>query len=301
MIREADVTCRPLGQMRQYVAVCSLFLLVVVTVVVERRRFHTLVRAASPRSTSSSGADPTLEAHPIEVFYYSPRETNARLVCWDDFSSHSLMVLHDSALHTRNVSLSIDQVHREGLLHRSVWTAVVRAPVRRSRAAFLHDQREVLLLRRTKDARTCPGAWGFVSEHPSPSESWRDTALRGVREKLRLHAGDLRAGDLTPGKLFLSQAIYPGGVQRKDLQATKLFLISLREDQAQKIVEDKEVMEMKWERLTSLQARLGLKNASNEFCGEGFIELARKLVGKVVDRGVPLPPIQKAVPPPLPG
>jgi len=224
---------------------------------------------------------------PTELFYYSSPSDYA----WDQFPLGSnLQVLLDKLIKTRNVTAAIETVHREGFLHKGAWVAVVRAPVRTRRVQFESDLRDVLLLRRSNDTATCPGAWGFVGEHSLRGEGWRDTAVRGMREELRLLGQDLRAGDLTPGKSLLVRTDLPGTTRRRDLQATKLFLATLRGDQAEQIVGDMEVSEFRWARLPALAEELKRKEATVAFCTAELQALAQRLVKLIVDRGVPLPP-----------
>ncbi|CAE8632465.1 unnamed protein product, partial [Polarella glacialis] len=121
------------------------------------------------------------------------------LSSWLDFPvNSSLMPLADSQLHSLNVTVPIDKVHGEGLLHRGAWIAVLRKPALHSSGPL-----EILLLRRGLHLKTCPGGWSLVGEHANLGEEWRSIVLRALREELTLDVDDLRPVDLTPGHSLL--------------------------------------------------------------------------------------------------
>ena len=70
-----------------------------------------------------------------------------------------------------------DQVHREGLYHRSV------------HVFMLNPDGELLVQQRATDKDVCPGLWDLsVAEHAQPGECPFQTALRGLREELSVEA-----------------------------------------------------------------------------------------------------------------
>ena len=197
---------------------------------------------------------------------------------WKDFLPGSnMMRIPERNLRTRNFTVPIQRAHGpEGLLHRGIWLAVVRLPAR-----------DVLLLRRVASLATCPRALGFVGEHAAPREPWRGVAARALREELGLAGGDLRPADLLPGEAVLVRTNY-GLSGRRELQATKLYAVGLRQDQAARVQPDAETTAAEWRALPQLRADLALPSAAHEFCVPALRDLAR-LVTRLVAEKYPPP------------
>lgn len=83
------------------------------------------------------------------------------------------------------------RVHEEGLWHRSVNVFLFRSDGR------------LLLQRRHPDKDVWPGAWDLsAAEHLKPGESYRDAALRGLREELGIGDADLEPlGDVVKSRV----------------------------------------------------------------------------------------------------
>jgi 8-oxo-dGTP pyrophosphatase MutT (NUDIX family) len=190
--------------------------------------------------------------HITELFSYAPQD----LQTWRDFPPESHMLeIPDAALHSRNVNVSINRAHGEGggLLHKGVWVAVLRLVQPANPRGKV--KRELLLVKRAPSLKTCPGAWGLVGEHSRPHEGWQATALRAVREELNLVGANVHAKDLTLGHSLLVRTQY-NDTNKRELQATKLFSVSLRLDQTTKIGFDDEVAEFIWVSLDEVGAWL---------------------------------------------
>eukprot|EP00614_Pseudopedinella_elastica_P008872 CAMPEP_0172607878 /NCGR_PEP_ID=MMETSP1068-20121228/28017_1 /TAXON_ID=35684 /ORGANISM="Pseudopedinella elastica, Strain CCMP716" /LENGTH=139 /DNA_ID=CAMNT_0013411003 /DNA_START=493 /DNA_END=912 /DNA_ORIENTATION=+ len=133
--------------------------------------------------------------------------------------------------------------------------------------------------------KTCPGALGFVGEHSSPSEDWMDTAKRGLSEELGLLGNELSITDMTPGSSVLVQTSYPE-FRRRELQATKIFLVHLEADQARRIKGDDEIAEMFWSPLRDALALIENSKPNDRFCNEELSDLA-ELVLELAESGAP--------------
>ncbi|CAE8656880.1 unnamed protein product [Polarella glacialis] len=216
--------------------------------------------------------------HQTELYYFAEKSLDAvpsdvrLLSAWLDFPvNSSLMPLADSQLHSLNVTVPIDKVHGEGLLHRGAWIAVLRKPALHSSGPL-----EILLLRRGLHLKTCPGGWSLVGEHANFWEEWGSIVLRALREELKLDVDNLRPVDLTPGHSLLVKTAYTTN-NRLELQATKLFYVVVSE--ASHIEPDSEVSEVAWLTLQAFSAKLadGL-----DVCNDELGQLVKLVVRKLL-------------------
>mmetsp|Transcript_27959 Transcript_27959/g.57419 ORF Transcript_27959/g.57419 Transcript_27959/m.57419 type:complete len:296 (+) Transcript_27959:59-946(+) len=265
---ESFVSAPFVGAKKNIAAICGLLGVVFATLALKDAWSANKAVARKTNKVTQISAE-----HATELFSFAPKQ----LQRWKDFGvGNNMMELPDSALVSRNVNVSIDKAHGEGFLHRGVWVAVIRevALVRPKGVT----KREVLLVRRAATLKTCPGAWGLVGEHSHPREGWKDTGLRAVREELSLSGSNVHAKELTLGHSLLVR-VYYNDTQRRDLQATKLFSVGLREDQAARIEFDHEVADFTWIELGVLRSWLDARSTKaqldveeiNQFSLEGGV------------------------------
>jgi isopentenyldiphosphate isomerase len=216
-------------------------------------------------TTNSTSLASQNELHPpVEVFSYRNRST------WNEFDADSNMeLLDDQFLISQGATVSIDDAHREGLLHKGSWIAVVL----RKRG---HEECRVLLLQRTQSVKTCPGAWGLLGEHANVSEAAVETVKRAYREELGIAINsddpNVVVMNLLPDhQMVLVRTAYEK-VRRYDLQATSLFAVIVSEDAANSFRFDDEVANVDWKTIQELQTKV--------FCCNRDIDPLLKLVAK---------------------
>jgi len=185
--------------------------------------------------------------HRVELYSYrSPSSKGARWSSWGDFPQDSnLMVLEDDKLTSTGDIVPINIAHKQGLLHRGIWIAVLR-----SRGN--NDDHEILLLRRTPSLKTCPNAWGLCGEHSDPGEDWVNTASRAILEELHVDDSNISVVNLLPGQSVLVRTPYTD-LGRRDLQATGILAVVLTQEQANSIQPDDEVAGIKWALIDELE------------------------------------------------
>jgi ADP-ribose pyrophosphatase YjhB (NUDIX family) len=137
--------------------------------------------------------------------------------------------------------------------------------------------REVLILRRGQQLKTCPGAWGLVGEHSNEGEPWAETDRRAMQEELQVFNAE-EPVPLVNGSLLV-QCDYPE-LGKKELQATGLFAAQI--PSGTNITFDSEVADTKWVRTTDLAAFA----MPGRFCNDEIAALGRV----VADRLALLPP-----------
>ena len=209
---------------------------------------------------------------------------------WEDFpneTSHSLMHLDDANLISRKTVVSIDDAHRQGLLHRGVWLAVLRQTTQHSHRR--HKPYQILLLQRQLFLKTCPGAWSLLGEHSDTGETWIATAQRALLEELQLDnnnnnnntdpSSDQQFVNLFPGQSVLVRTEYVE-VHRREMQATGLFAIVLGDEQIKNQMQpDKEVADTAWVDIAELY------NGTRVFCNEQITSLAALVGRRLVELG----------------
>lgn len=152
----------------------------------------------------------------------------------------------------RNASsiLSIETAHNEGIRHRGVWLHIV------------NENNELLLLKRSDEAVTCPSTWNAPGEHTKYLESYLDTAYRGLNEELWLTKENiLLIAPLTAAPVLL-ELHYGPPLNKYDLQWTQSFLVRVRKDSIANRNEEASAME--WIPLVSLKEVLQAKQL--KFC-----------------------------------
>jgi isopentenyldiphosphate isomerase len=206
------------------------------------------------------------ELHPpVELFSYRNKSQ------WKEFAANSNMELLDEQfLISQGATVSIDVAHRDGLLHRGSWIAVLgnHFPGRECR---------VLLLQRTRSVKTCPGAWGLLGEHSNVGETAVDTVKRAMAEELGFaiqsnHPNVIVRKLLPNHQTVLVRTAYEN-VQRYDLQATSLFAVIVTEDVANSFRFDDEVANFEWKTIQELQTTV--------FCCNQDIDPLLKLIADV--------------------
>ena len=138
---------------------------------------------------------------------------------------------------------TLDQAHREGLIHAGNFVYVV------------DKDDKLLLMRRGPDLVTCPLAWSMVGEHAYRDESKKETLMRGIEEELGgktlkslVDTGSYT--ELSDLPLFYFRDYGPELDGRIDRQVTYIWLVELglSADELEKgiLQLDEEVYEHKW-------------------------------------------------------
>lgn len=176
--------------------------------------------------------------HQVELYSYSSSSSSAKWTVWDDFPVDSnLMILDGDMLASTGNIVPINDAHKQGLLHRGIWLAVLRNTN--------DHHHEILLLRRAASLKTCPNVWGLCGEHSDPGEAWVDTARRAIDEELRIKVSKPAVVNLLPNQSVLVRTVYVES-GRLEMQATGILTITLTQEQAKRIQPDDEVAEFKW-------------------------------------------------------
>lgn len=210
--------------------------------------------------------------HRVELYSYSSSTSveGTRWKGWEDFPEDSnLMVFEDDELTTTGKIVSINTAHKQGLLHRGIWVAVLRRNKR------MEGHHEILLLRRAATLKTCPNAWGLCGEHSDPGEEWADTARRAIQEELDLDDSQLSVVNLLPGQSVLVRTPYTD-LGRRELQATGILAVVVTAEEANRIQPDDEVAEMKWvpiDKLETIHACNAEISALAKFVGQRLKQL----------------------------
>jgi isopentenyldiphosphate isomerase len=146
--------------------------------------------------------------------------------------------------------ISIDKAHNMGLRHRGVWLHIV------------NEDKELLLLKRRKQAVTCPASWNAPGEHTKHLESYADTAYRGLSEELRLNRTQVLAlVPLTPAPVLLEIQYMPP-LRKRDAQWTQSFLVRVDKDSVRH--HHAEATAMQWVPLEGIEAWVAAQ--SGGFC-----------------------------------
>ena len=138
---------------------------------------------------------------------------------------------------------TLDQAHREGLIHAGNFVYVV------------DKDDKLLLMRRGPDLVTCPLAWSMVGEHAYRDETKKETLMRGIEEELGgktlkslVDAGSY--AELSELPLFYFRDYGPELDGRIDRQVTYIWLVELSmsaEELEDGILQlDEEVYDHKW-------------------------------------------------------
>eukprot|EP01064_Diplonema_japonicum_P000322 TRINITY_DN10219_c0_g2_i1.p1 TRINITY_DN10219_c0_g2~~TRINITY_DN10219_c0_g2_i1.p1 ORF type:complete len:247 (+),score=44.30 TRINITY_DN10219_c0_g2_i1:87-743(+) len=122
--------------------------------------------------------------------------------------------MRDKMDHTPLRLISIREAHTKGKVHRGVWV-------------FVTDSRKrMFFIKRAAHMKTCPSAWVTIGEHCQPSETWKQTALRGLREELGWT--NPQEGVTQVGPPFLFNNTYTNG--KVDKQWTVIFHTTVQAD-----------------------------------------------------------------------
>eukprot|EP00754_Rhynchopus_humris_P001912 Rhum_TRINITY_DN11089_c0_g2::Rhum_TRINITY_DN11089_c0_g2_i1::g.42316::m.42316 len=136
---------------------------------------------------------------------FAPNPSKARSI------HGSYIEAYDTISRRRLRPVEIDVAHKEGLAHWATWVILI------------DFKRELILLQKSKKEReTCPGAWGVSGEHLEANETTGDTAVRGLREELGIHA---KRDELHVLDNFLLRHKYESG--RMDVQNSTVFVYPL--------------------------------------------------------------------------
>merc|ERR1711991_1125472 len=151
-------------------------------------------------------------------------------------------------------------VHTEGLYHQSVHVLVRQVPE--------GDEELLLLQKRSPEKRIAPSAWDLsCAEHLQPGESFRDAALRGLREELSLGgpAVEEQLREIRPMRLYRRR--YD---RYADNEFNVLFSVTIDASLAASIGPDPvEVAELAWRPVKAV--REALESRQEEF-PEWFID-----------------------------
>ena len=141
----------------------------------------------------------------------------------------------------------IDKAHREGIPHRGVWMIYLRP------ASAFPGKYEILMVRRSLQAKTCPGAWSLPGEHTKFKESYRTTALRGSLEEFDVTESAMECvvplgcgwGKEVPDRSrpVLYRIEYPGPSHRVDVQWVVPYLLIMKMNISFKLEAESSVMQ----------------------------------------------------------
>ena len=238
--------------------------------------------------------------HRVELYQYLPppdhhendNNNNKKKPPWSAWKdmdvNANLLRLADANLVSKNHIVPIGVAHRQGLLHRGLWMAVLRRDDH-DKANPRKPNYKVLLLERSSTLKTCPGAWGLVGEHSEQGESWKDTALRALSEELQLHLEpssqqqqpQTKLVNLLPHHSILVRTDYTE-LKRRDLQATALFAIVLTGPDIARLQPDAEVASMQWVPIGDL---LLDTNHKNQYCNPDISALADFVGRRLMELG----------------
>ena len=214
--------------------------------------------------------------HRVELYEYnSGIDQSAPWAAWKDFATDSnLLRLADTHLVSRHQIVPIGIAHRQGLLHRGLWMAVLRRDDD-------NQHYKVLLFERSQTVKTCPGAWGLVGEHSEEGEPWKQTAIRALSEELQLHLDETQQQgliNLLPDHSILVRSDYTQ-VKRKELQATALFAVVLTQEQISQSRPDAEVASVQWVPIGDLF------NNRRQYCNPDISALAALMGRRLREEG----------------
>lgn len=148
----------------------------------------------------------------------------------------------DGKISNTTQTVSIDDAHNQGLHHRGVWLHIV------------NEHNEVLLLKRSSQAVTCPSSWNAPGEHTQPKESYVDAAYRGLREELGLEAKDIKQVMPLSTHPLLLEITYAGPVTKHDAQWTQSFLVHVHQEDVH--MQGSEASDAKWIPIHTLRESL---------------------------------------------
>lgn len=154
----------------------------------------------------------------------------------------------------------IDKAHRDGISHRGSWIIHVR------RSPSLPGRHEVLMVRRSLQAKTCPGARLLPGEHTKFKESYRMAAIRGSQEEFGIGENSMQCAVLLERKNssgnkngkrdkdsgshvvqsrrpVLFRIEYPGPSHRVDVQWTLPYLFVAKDNVPFKLDAESSVMQ----------------------------------------------------------
>jgi len=144
------------------------------------------------------------------------------------------------------------EVHRRGLLHRSVNVFLVLLPHDDLAADAIGGMSEdplVLLQKRAANKDIAPGEWDLsVGEHLQPHERFISAAVRGVLEELGLHVEETAMHALhAPAPFFLD--LPDKGVHDHEYQAAFVTFVTVPPKMA---LQESEVADVRWVKLSTL-------------------------------------------------
>jgi isopentenyl-diphosphate Delta-isomerase len=124
-------------------------------------------------------------------------------------------------------------VHKTGLLHQAAHVVV------------FSSGGKVLLQKRAASKRIAPGLWDLsCAEHLQPGESFRQAAVRGMKEELGLEIIDSSLTLLRPMQLY--RRTYDSG-DYQDNEFCELFQFTIDDEESANVVIDPdEVAEIAW-------------------------------------------------------
>lgn len=116
----------------------------------------------------------------------------------------------------KSQKVSIDTAHKNAIIHRGSFVVVK------------NELNQVLFVKRSPQSVTMPSCWSIMGEHTTFGESYKDAALRCVKEETTFINKDshpAEASSLDNGLPQLWYIQYPDG--RADLQWVRFFLVKL--------------------------------------------------------------------------
>lgn len=117
-------------------------------------------------------------------------------------------------------TLSIDAVHRKGVLHTGGVLYV------------MDSSNKILLLKRSSSVVTCPDTWSILGEHSIIGEDTNDLPIRALKEELGLTVlRHVQIQNLTEYPLYYIRHYGARNDNRIDRQLTYMWLVRLRKPQ----------------------------------------------------------------------
>lgn len=190
---------------------------------------------------------------------------------WRDQFQFELIDLSEDGQVNHNASsvVSIDWAHTMGKRHRGVWLHIV------------NERNELLLMKRSDKAITCPSSWNAPGEHTMYLEPYIDTAYRGLSEEMGLERNQiLSITPLTKAPMLL-EILYGPPLQKHDAQWTQSFLVHVLKASIGK--DNAEASAMEWIPIAHIEDRL--KMGDLHFCQVSKFTYTSKELGAEDARG----------------